>query len=135
MTLILLLAPALYAFGDYRSASRGSLMAMGLNVLLNGAMVFLLGFGAYSIAIATSFAAWFQCYYLLKRLKMHVSFTLPSPLQTILFTLVGVATYHFVSKYLPIIPSPSYLHQLATFSCLSLAFGLFPAYHLLRTKN
>lgn len=57
MAHILISAPALYAFKDYRSPTLFSILCMGANVLLNALFIFVLGFGAASVAAATSIAA------------------------------------------------------------------------------
>lgn len=69
MTLILILAPAFYAQDDYRTPAKGSLYAMLLNTGLNGWFVMGLGWGATSVAIATSIAAWYNCGMLFFALK------------------------------------------------------------------
>ncbi len=122
MAMILLLAPALYAFGDYRSASRGSVMSMGMNALLNALMVFVLGYGAFSVALATTFSAWWQCLYLYRRLQNHVPFRFPPILQILLYTLSGLAAFRFALLFE------------SNFLMLSLAFALPPAYYLYRSS-
>jgi putative peptidoglycan lipid II flippase len=67
---VLLLAPAFYAQKDYRTPMRASLFSVLLNLILNTLMVFVLEWGAFSIAIATSGAALFNCFYLMKRLAV-----------------------------------------------------------------
>lgn len=57
MTYILIAAPILYAFNDYKTPTRASITAMVVNVLLNAFFIFGLGWGALSVAVATSFAA------------------------------------------------------------------------------
>lgn len=58
MALVTLLASASYAKGDYRSPMLASVLAVIVNVVLNAIMVFLLGMGAVSVALATSASAW-----------------------------------------------------------------------------
>ncbi len=57
MTVVLILAPALYAQGDYKTTTKASLLAMLLNCLLNGILIFFFGLGAASVALATSVSA------------------------------------------------------------------------------
>ena len=64
MALILVLAPAFYAKGDFRTPSIAAVASMLMNVLLNGLLVGGFGLGAASIAIATSISAWFNLIYL-----------------------------------------------------------------------
>lgn len=61
---VLLLAPAFYANKNFRIPTIGSVLSMILNALLTAFCVFVLEWGAFSIAIATSLAAWFNYFYL-----------------------------------------------------------------------
>lgn len=58
MTLVLIMAPAFYAQGNYRTPTNASLLSMGLNISLNAVMVMGFGLGAASVALATSISAW-----------------------------------------------------------------------------
>lgn len=60
MALILVLAPAFYAQGNYRTTTIASVAAMVMNIGLNAAMIAGLGLGAGSVALATSLSAWFN---------------------------------------------------------------------------
>lgn len=62
--LILLLAPAFYAKKDYRTPMLGSVYSVLVNVAVSALCVFVLNWGAFSIAVATSFAAWVNYFYL-----------------------------------------------------------------------
>lgn len=64
MALVLVLAPAFYALGNYRTPSAASVGAMVLNIVLNTIMVAYLGLGATSIAVATSVSSWFNLFWL-----------------------------------------------------------------------
>lgn len=57
MALVLILAPAFYARGNYRVPSAASVGAMAINIFLNFIMVAYLDLGAPSIAFATSISA------------------------------------------------------------------------------
>ncbi len=57
-TLILILAPACYAQNDYRLPACTSFLTMILNFFLNMWMIKGLGFGAVSVALATSISSW-----------------------------------------------------------------------------
>lgn len=58
MVLVLILAPAFYAKGLYSQTTTASVFAVGLNIALSCFFVFGLGWGAASIALATSLSAW-----------------------------------------------------------------------------
>lgn len=67
--LILILAPACYARGDYRAPAIASFVAMLLNGALNAFFIMGLGLGAMSVALATSFSAWVNLVYLSEVLR------------------------------------------------------------------
>ncbi len=69
---VLLLAPAFYARKDFRTPMIGSIYAVIFNIALNAVMVFALNWGAFSIAIATSLAAFFNCQFLVRRLTQDI---------------------------------------------------------------
>lgn len=58
MALILVLAPAFYSRGDYRTPSRAAVGAMVMNLILNTILIAGFGLGAISVAVATSVSAW-----------------------------------------------------------------------------
>lgn len=58
MVLVLILAPAFYAKGLYRQTTVASVFSVALNIALSIFFVFGLGWGAASIALATSISAW-----------------------------------------------------------------------------
>lgn len=57
-TLVLLLAPAFYARSNYTLPMIASVLSMIVNLCFNTLFVFVLGWGAISIALATSLSAW-----------------------------------------------------------------------------
>lgn len=59
-----ILAPAFYAQKDYRTPAVGFALAAGLNILFNALLIFYFKLGAGSVALATSFTAFFNCVYL-----------------------------------------------------------------------
>jgi len=69
---VLLLAPAFYADKQFRTPMIGSVLSVLLNTLVTTLFVFGLGLGAFSIAIATSCAAWFNFFYLAHHLSKKV---------------------------------------------------------------
>lgn len=62
---VLLLASGFYAQKNYEAPTKASLCSVGLNIGLNAFFVFGLGWGAVSIALATSISAWCNALYLL----------------------------------------------------------------------
>lgn len=60
----LLLAPAFYAQKDYLTPMKAALLSVVLNIILNSLFVFWFSWGAFSIALATSLAAFANCAYL-----------------------------------------------------------------------
>lgn len=69
MAMILVLAPAFYARGDYRNPSMAATAAVGLNAGLNAWLVAGLELGPASIAAATGISAWFNFAWLLIALR------------------------------------------------------------------
>lgn len=69
---VLLLAPAFYAQKDYTTPLFASIYAVALNTGLNAVLVFGFGWGATSIAIATSVASFFNCFYLARKLSRKI---------------------------------------------------------------
>lgn len=74
MALVLIIAPALYAQNRFRSTTIASTASMGINVLLNGLFTLVLGWGAESVAFATSIAAFFNYFLLSYFLKKSLDF-------------------------------------------------------------
>lgn len=69
---VLVLAPAFYAHKDYKTPLWASLYSVLLSTLLNALFVFGFGWGASSVAISTSLAAAFNCFYLLQKLSSKI---------------------------------------------------------------
>lgn len=55
---VLILAPVSYAQSNYRLPALASFLTMLLNMLLNGLFIMVFGWGAISVATATSISAW-----------------------------------------------------------------------------
>lgn len=72
MTIVLILAPALYSQNDYRTTTQASVFAMLMNLVLNAVLIFGCGLGAASVALATSVSAWFNVILLSSRLKNSI---------------------------------------------------------------
>ncbi|KIA78173.1 hypothetical protein DB43_EO00090 [Parachlamydia acanthamoebae] len=84
MALVLILASVFYAQKNYRIPMIASMIAMGLNGFLNTVLVGMLGWGAASVALATSISAWVNVFYLLIALpKKEFLFPLLRPLSKI----------------------------------------------------
>lgn len=58
MGLVIVLAPAFYAFKDFKTPAWGAFLSLALNFLLNCLFVFGLGMQALSVALATSISSW-----------------------------------------------------------------------------
>jgi putative peptidoglycan lipid II flippase len=71
MTLVMILAAPLYAVGDYRTPALAGAGAVGINAALNALFVFAMGWGALSVALATTIAAVCQCLLLGLALRGH----------------------------------------------------------------
>lgn len=69
MSLILVLAPAFYARGNYKTPSIAATASMAMNIALNFAMVGIFELGPTSIAVATSISAWFNLAWLYWAIK------------------------------------------------------------------
>lgn len=69
MVLVLLLASAFHARSEQRVPALASACSVVINILLNIGMIFGLGLGAMSIAIATSISAWFNLGFLAWNLR------------------------------------------------------------------
>jgi putative peptidoglycan lipid II flippase len=69
---VLMLAPAFYAKKEFKIPTIGSLSSVVLHLLLTSVFVFGLKWGAFSIAVATSIAAWFNYFYLFYHLAKRI---------------------------------------------------------------
>ena len=69
--LVLILAPACYAQGNYRAPALAAFLTTGLNALLNAWFIFGWGWGAASVACATSVSAWVNLAYLSKTVSQY----------------------------------------------------------------
>ncbi len=103
---VLLLAPAFYAGREFRTPMLGSVASVAINVLLSSLFVFGLQWGAFSIAIATSIAAWFNYFYLSYHLSKKIGEPLlgtavyVSFLKTGVCALIALAATVLVGKFL-----------------------------------
>jgi putative peptidoglycan lipid II flippase len=72
MGMIVVLAPAFYAKGNYTIPMRGACLSLVLNVVLNSIMVFGLEWKAVSVTVATSISAWVNALYLYFALQKNL---------------------------------------------------------------
>ena len=70
--LILVLAPAFYARGNYTIPAQAACISLALNVILNTILVFGFGWKAISVTIATSISAWVNATYLYLNLRKEI---------------------------------------------------------------
>ncbi len=69
---VLLLAPAFYASKEFKIPMTASVASVVFNLCLTSLFVFVLQWGPFSIAIATSLAAWFNYLFLAERLAKKI---------------------------------------------------------------
>jgi putative peptidoglycan lipid II flippase len=69
---VLILAPAFYAQKDFKTPLYGSLWSVGVNLVLNIVMIFGLTLSSTSVAVATSIAAFVNCFYLTSKLSQKI---------------------------------------------------------------
>lgn len=114
MGLIIVLAPAFYAYKDLKTPARGAFLSLFLNFILNCLFVFVFGMKALSITLATSISSWVNVFYLYNRLQAHLGDIVTSNGKKELIKLgsasllAGVATWCFES-YFYLTPSIFYL--------------------------
>lgn len=69
MSLVLVLAPACYAQNNYSLPTVASISSLVMNLVLNSVFIFGLGWGAVSVAIATSASAWVNLWIVSRQLR------------------------------------------------------------------
>lgn len=133
--LVLVLAPASYAQNNYFLPAISSVMTMLLNLVLNTFFITSLGWGAMSIAIATSLSAWANFFWLSWVLSRKISLSTPffskdcliSSLATLVAFLgtYGMRLYiqHLPIKVDPILLPQSFNEQFSTLCYQALTFG------------
>lgn len=103
---VLLLAPAFFAGKDFRIPTMASVVSVIFNIILTALFVFIFEWGAFSIAIATSAAAWFNylflSYHLAKKIKAPLfdRTVMYSFLKTGSCTLIATLATVIVGKFL-----------------------------------
>lgn len=143
--LVLILAPACYANSNYTLPAAASFTSMFLNLILNTLFISGLGWGAISVAVATSISAWVNLFILGWQLSNKQSSLLSWALMrnglamSIATLSASWGTYVMRSNFqqMPLFSSSlfsaSFFQQLFFLSCQALTFGiiLFPLFYLL----
>lgn len=145
MALVLIIAPAFYSAGDYKTPSIASLASMILNIILNFLLVGVLGMGAASIAVATSLSSWFNLMWLGIAIsygnQIHCGNWITKKLiQNILVTSavsVGATTIVWIlkSKIDTIAFSSDVWRQIALLSVGGLLFGAIVLFPLIKERR
>ena len=129
--LVMMLAAFAFAQKNYRTPSIAAIISVIVNLFLNSLLVFVLKWGALSIAIATSISQIFNAYYLIKVYK-----PIDQPLRkTLLKTLLHSALAAFIAVFLypdPIFRDATFprtittqlLNLLYPFGCYAVSFLL-----------
>lgn len=73
MGFITVLAPAFYAQKNYTIPTQGAFLSLFSNIVINSFLVFVLGWKAMSVTIATSISSWLNALYLYYNLSKSVS--------------------------------------------------------------
>jgi putative peptidoglycan lipid II flippase len=140
---VMLFAPAFYAQKNYRTTTWIAVACVALNVALNALFVFVMQWGAFSIALATSISAWFNCLLLGRLLSKKVPALLDFALfrsffKTALCSLIAGAAALLIGHFLTSDPTllilrgvlfdafpRSFLEQFMHFLVLTGAFAVF----------
>lgn len=127
--LVLILGPAFYAKGDYRTPTLASLAAMLLNIGLNSLLIGGLNLGAASVAWATSVSAWFNVVVLAAFLWQSVGAYLSIYFwinlgKILLSTVVGTLTLLMADHIWPSDATVLFMRQVIHLIYLSSAFGM-----------
>jgi putative peptidoglycan lipid II flippase len=72
MGLIIVLAPAFYAYKDFKTPARAAFLALFMNFILNCLFIFVFEMKTISVTLATSISAWINVIYLYS--KLHRQF-------------------------------------------------------------
>lgn len=70
-TFILIQAQVYFALGDFRTPAKGAILAMVTNTALNTVLIYGMGWGAASVALATSISSLFNALFLFSRLPVE----------------------------------------------------------------
>ncbi|MBA3238345.1 MAG: murein biosynthesis integral membrane protein MurJ [Parachlamydiaceae bacterium] len=139
MTLILVIAPIFYAKGEYRATTEGSVISMVLNLFFNGLFVIGFGWGASSVAVATSISSFMNVIYLIVVLERSMQKVVLESLKeafvsvgkpSILASGLTLCVMSFVPVGESFIAKAVYLGELALFFGAVFAFFYFPLSYL-----
>ncbi len=108
--LVLLMAPVFYAKKDFRTPTLGAVYSVAFNALATAFLVFVLKWGSFSIALATSVCAWMNYFYLSYHMSKKIGSVwdrnvVLSYIKTGLCTAVASATTLLVGRYLVLDPT------------------------------
>jgi putative peptidoglycan lipid II flippase len=92
MGFIIVLAPAFYAYKDFRTPTWGAIISLVTNLVLNAFMVFVLEWKAMSVALATSISSWLNILYLYRKLEAHSGRILTEDGAQEFFKVISVST-------------------------------------------
>lgn len=107
-----------YALKEYKKPSKISVYCLILNLVLNALMVFIFGFGSWSVAAATSICSFFNAYLLKKALQKENLFESPpfkNGLQALSISLGSGLLTVCLKPFFPPMPA---LACLSLFTCL-----------------
>ena len=100
LSCVLILAPAFYAQGNYRTPTTASMISVGINLICNTLFVFVMGFGSTSVALATSISAWCNAILLFRQFKHSLQPQLSLSLRMLSLSLLAVFVVITVDHFL-----------------------------------
>lgn len=124
MTLVLILAPALYAQENFRLPTQASIASMVVNIGLNAWFVMGLSWDAASVALATSLSAFVNVFILSYGLKEHLSSILTTNFIKSLMK-IGIATCAGTLGLLASSPLLPYSSTVSAFTHVIVETGIF----------
>jgi peptidoglycan biosynthesis protein MviN/MurJ (putative lipid II flippase) len=88
--IVMILAPAFFVQGDYRTPAKGAVLAVIVNIGLNALMIFGLRWGPASVAFATSISALVNAFYLIGKIQHEI----PRSVRFFLMRFFGISLLH-----------------------------------------
>lgn len=144
MAYVLIAAPSLFAFGDYKTPTRAACICMLLNVALNSLFVFGFQWNSASVALATSLSSFWNAHYLSRALKAKISFD-PKVGLIALFALSTVFAFDYMMmgqipalqllRGIPLNLSQNFMDQLVILTAEACAFLIATCVGLYAIKN
>lgn len=107
-----------YALKEYKKPSKISVYCLILNLILNALMVFVFGFGSWSVAAATSICSFFNAYLLKKALQEENLFENPPFKDFVQSLAISVLSGLLTVCFKPFFPLMSAVLSLGLFTCL-----------------